>query len=283
MDTYHVALVSESSSVAFADVTTVSAALNKQVTRDFGPLWNVNATVDAFDKLESVPVDYWPIMIQDDINEPGAAGYHTDNNGQPYSLVQASDDWPLTAGHECLEMLADPFGNRTIAGAPPKQASGAAKRLKRVVYLVEVCDPCEDASQAYTVNGIEVSDFITPNYYDPTTSSAVRYSFQGNIKSPHQVLKNGYVSFGDPVTNQWYQVVMQGNKAITRSLGVLNAQEQSLRELVDNQVRKLKKGYRTGKAASSSALATAAGRKSGYAEGSIARAKSLRAQIRKLK
>ncbi len=283
MDTLHVALVSDSPSVAFADVANVSAALNKQATRDFGPVWSVTATVDAFDKLESVPVDYWPIIIRDDIKEPGAAGFHTDDSGQPYSLVQASDDWPLTASHECLEMLADPFGNRTVAGTPPKQATGAAKKLKRVLYLVEVCDPCEDGSQGYTVNGIGVSDFITPNYYDPTESTAVRYSFRGNIKSPHQVLKNGYVSFGDPVTNRWYQVVMQGNKAVTRSLGVLNIANSSLREMVDHAVRKMTKGYRTGRAAGVTAMASAAGRKSGYGEGSVARAKALRALIRTLK
>src|SRR5215475_15762822 len=120
--TAHVALVSESPSVSFADLTQVAAALQKQVTRDFGPLWNVNATVDAFDSLESVPVDYWPVILRDDINEPGAAGFHTDDHGQPFSLVQVDANWALTTSHEALEMLADPFGNRTVAGAPPAQA-----------------------------------------------------------------------------------------------------------------------------------------------------------------
>ena len=52
--------------------------------RDFGPVWGVNATVDAFDSLESVPVDYWPVILRDDINQPGAAGYHTDDNGSRF-------------------------------------------------------------------------------------------------------------------------------------------------------------------------------------------------------
>ena len=114
--TNQVALVSDTTSVSFADVSSVAAALQKQATRDFSPLWQVNATVSAFDALESVPVDYWPVIIRDDIDQPGAAGYHTDSNGQPFSLVQADDQWQLTASHETLEMLADPFGNRTIAG-----------------------------------------------------------------------------------------------------------------------------------------------------------------------
>ena len=61
--TANVALVSETPVIDFSQVSTVAAALDKQVTRDFGPLWELDATVGAFDKLESVPVDYWPVII----------------------------------------------------------------------------------------------------------------------------------------------------------------------------------------------------------------------------
>ena len=280
MDTYHVALVSGTPAVSFSDIANVSAALQKQVTRDFGPIWDVNATVDAFENLDSVPTDYWPVIIEDNINEPGAAGYHTDKNGQPFSLVQADDTWPLTASHECLEMLADPFGNRTIAGSVPPQASSKLKKkLARVLYLVEVCDPCEEGSFGYQSNGVGVSDFITPHYYDPSVAASIQYSYSGNIKAPHQVLDGGYVSFGDPSTNEWYQVVVQRGKAMTRSLGVLNTSGKSLRETVDLRSRELTKGYRTGKLASAKALAAAAGQNSGISEAAAGRAKSLRSYI----
>lgn len=279
MDTYHVALVSDTAAVSFSDVSNVSAALQKQVTRDFGPIWGVSATVDPFENLESVPVDYWPVIIKDNIDQPGAAGYHTDNNNQPFSLVQADASWALTASHECLEMLADPFGNRTIAGTPPPQASGKAKKLARVVYLVEVCDPCEDDSLTYQSNGIAVSDFITPHYYEPSAALGMRYSFGGHIKAPHLVLNGGYVSFGDPTTNQWYQVVMNNGKATTRSLGVLNTSGKSLRETIDREARKLTKGYRTGKLAGANVLAGAAGRHSGQHEARAGRAAALRSCI----
>jgi hypothetical protein len=54
----HVALVSESKSIEIGRVSIVAAALQKQVARDFGPIWEITGTVDAFDDLESVPVDY---------------------------------------------------------------------------------------------------------------------------------------------------------------------------------------------------------------------------------
>lgn len=276
---HHVALVSDTSTVSFADISTVAAALQKQATRDFGPLWQVNATVSAFAALESVPVDYWPVIVRDDINQPGAAGYHTDENGQPFSLVQADDQWQLTVSHETLEMLADPFGNRTLAGAPPPQAPPPLSALQRVLYLVEVCDPCEDAQFAYGVNGQQLSDFITPHYYDPKGATGALYSFRGNIKGPHTVLENGYVSFGNPLTNEWYQIVVANGQTHVQDLGKLNRNGRSLRETVDDLVRQVRKNdrYRTKPRAEAEAR-----RSAGVAESSRARAQYLREFIGKL-
>jgi hypothetical protein len=199
MLTAHVALVSEESKIKAAELAKVAGALSKQVSRDFGPIWKVNADVAAYEQLEDVPLDYWPIIIKDDIGDPSAAGYHEDKHGQPFSLVQYDSSWSLTASHECLEMLADPFGRRTVAGASPVKNQG------RVNFLVEVCDPCEAASCAYTINGIQVSDFYTPNYFDPMPAAGVRYSYTGALKEPRQVLKDGYLSWYVPSTRKWWQ------------------------------------------------------------------------------
>jgi len=281
--TANVALVSDTAVVDPSQVSVAAAALNKQVARDFGPLWEVDATISAFATLEDVPVDYWPVILRDDINEPGAAGYHTDDNGQPFSLVQADDSWTLTSSHEVLEMLADPFGNRTIAGSPPENAPAPISGFDRVVYLVEVCDPCEDAQFAYTSNGVTVSDFITPHYYDPNDSAGARYSFGGNIDSPHSVLEGGYVSFGNPVDNHWYQIIVVNGKMQVRDLGVIQSTNgRSLRELVDLAVRRArqKERYRI-KPAITKAAAAAVG--SAVAKTSNARAKTLRNYVKKLK
>jgi hypothetical protein len=281
--TANVALVSETPVVDPSQVSIVAAALNKQATRDFGPFWDVDATVSAFDKLEDVPVDYWPVIIRDDINQPGAAGYHTDDNGQPFSLVQADDSWTLTSSHEVLEMLADPFGNRTIAGSPPPNAPDPISGFDRVVYLVEVCDPCESDQFAYTANGVTVSDFITAHYYDPKDSSGAQYSFGGNIEAPHMVLEGGYVSFGNPVDSHWYQIIVVNGQTQVRDLGVIQSTNgRSLRELVDLAVRKArqKERYRI-KPAMTKAVAAAVG--SSLAKTSTARAKTLRNYVQKLK
>jgi len=278
----HVALVPDSPSVSLADVSAVAAAIQKQVTRDFGPLWGISATVDSFGSLEATPVDYWPVIVRDDIQQPGAAGFHTDDNGQPFSLVQADPGWELTASHEALEMLADPFGNRTIAGAPPRNSPAPASDFERVIYLVEVCDPCEDGQFAYDVNGVSLSDFITPHFYDPNATTGAQYSFSGSIAAPHTVLEGGYISFGNPVDNNWYQIVVQNGQTALRDLGIISAKQgKSLRELVDRAVRELRKDehYRT-KSPGAARMAASA---SPLARSSTARAKVLRKYVQGLK
>jgi hypothetical protein len=204
----------------------------------------VHATVSAFGSLDDVPIDYWPVILEDNINEPGAAGYHTDENGQPFALVQIDSTWPLTASHETLEMLADPFGNRTVAGSPPVGSPPKIAGLKRVLYLVEVCDPCEGDQFAYQSNGVTVSDFITPHYYDPEGGGGFHYSFRNHIKQPHDVLEDGYVSFGNAIDNHWYQIVVRNGKRTLHDLGVLNRQGRSLREAIDAAVRVRRKEER---------------------------------------
>lgn len=202
----HLALTTNGVTVPAAELDRVAAALAKQVLRDFGPIWQISATIDAFANLDDVPVDYWPIILQKNVQ--GAAGYHEDENGQPFALIEFDREWSLTASHECLEMLADPFGRRLRAGKVPEQAIATGVKPGRVTFLVEVCDPSEDIQFAYQVNGVTVSDFYTPVYFDPVVAPGVRYSFTGAIDGPRKVLEGGYISWREPVSGHWFQLRM---------------------------------------------------------------------------
>lgn len=222
------ALVSETRQITSSQLNRVAAALQKQAVRDFCPIWQIPASVDAFDKLKDVPVGYWPLIVRDDIGQPGAAGVHMDKNGQPFSLIQYSDSWSLTASHEMLEMLGDPWGNRLVAGQSPKRGQGV------VEFLVEVADPPEAPENAYTINGLLVSDFFTPHFYDPVTAAGVRYSFSGKLDGPRKVLKGGYLSWRDPVSDHWWQQVwFDSAEPEFRDLGKMTARAGSLRSAID--------------------------------------------------
>jgi hypothetical protein len=270
----NLALVSEVEGHDPADVARVAAALSRQATRDFAPVWNMEgASVDPFPTLEDVPVGYWPMIVQPDVQD--AAGVHLDKDGQPFALIEMSDSWSLTASHEALEMLADPWGNRLIPGRSIKPGQG------RVTFLVEVCDPSEAAEFAYTVNDILVSDFYTPRFFDPTATAGTRYSFTGAIKKPRTILRGGYISWQDPVSDHWWQQVWFGQGKQFRDLGVFDASAASIRAWIDSQTehpgidRGLKKSDKSLKAA------VAVGKQT--AKSSKAKAKALRNHISALK
>lgn len=229
MLTKNLALISQSSKVKADKLQEVAAAIQKQVTRDLAPIWNISATISVFSSLRSLPVGYWPIIIKDDINQPGAGGFHSKKNNQPFALIKASDDdeWILSTSHETIEMLIDPSGNTTVAGDSLKQGQG------RVLYLLEACDPSEAGEFAYSINGITVSDFITPHYHDPVASPSVRYSFTGSITAPRQVLKGGYISWFEPETQSIWQAINVGQGLQFRELGV-SPSGFSLRQFVDS-------------------------------------------------
>jgi hypothetical protein len=207
----HVALVSRTDQTNPAQVGHVAAALQMQAVRDVGPLWSLSATVDGFPRLRDVPAGYWPVVVVDDVK--GSAGYHLDRNGQPYALVEYSDSWSLTASHETIEMAVDPWRKRIAPGRSPKRGQG------QIEFLVEACDPCEAAQFAYTINGVLVSDFITPSFYDPRKTAGARYSFTGAVRRPRQILRGGYISWHDPQSNHIWQQLWLGARKQYRDLG----------------------------------------------------------------
>jgi hypothetical protein len=218
--TDHVAIVSLTDRIEMRDVLRAAAAVQKQITRDFTPFWGLPATVDVFADLESVPSDYHPVILFGDAEELGGrldvaigakeaarliddferdrmSGLHLNAfTRQPFALVEVEGYWSVVLSHEVLEMIADPFGNRLIAAAHPLD------ERQRVKYLLEVCDPCQ--AVWYPVNGVPVSDFYLPRYFDPVAVDRMRYSYTGQIERPLQILEGGYLTWIDPEDSGLY-------------------------------------------------------------------------------
>lgn len=226
----NIAIVKQTDQIQDSDLVEVAAALSKQATEDFGPSWGVPANVNYYADSKKIPLGTWPIIIMDDIKEPGAAGYHTDENGQPYALVQYADSWSVTVSHEMLEMLEDPLGKTLHAAKSIKPGEG------NVRYLVEVADPCEDIS--YEIDGVDVSDFVTPYYY--MAKGGVPYDHRNQIKHPKQILSGGYLSWLN-AQGQWEQATFfSGTQPQIRTLGRPESKELALREWIDRETNKFK-------------------------------------------
>jgi hypothetical protein len=216
----YVALVplDKNSSVPADELREVAAALQQQVVRHLGPIWGVAGTVSAFASLEDLPPGYLPLAVTQSPLPLHRHGFHFMMGGLPFGVVEYADDgsWTVAASHELLEMLCDPFAQRSVLGPSladvkdaainPQDEKTGARASKPVIegesgytrqglvnYLVEVCDPCEEST--YRIGDIRVSDFVTPGYYDTRGASPAPYSFLGRVTTQLGILKGGSIAW----------------------------------------------------------------------------------------
>lgn len=245
MSVIQVGLTDTTRSVDKGLMQSAAAAINIQVMRDLPQFWNIHATVRYLPDHKSIPVGVWPVFLKSKL-PPGEGGVHLDKKNQPYALVvntPGSGEWTIDASHEILEMLVDPSGNRLQTSRSIKIVKGGVEDdVGEFEYLVEVCDPCEADNFAYSIQGITVSDFITPHFYDPVVTNGTRYSFGGNIKRPRELLAGGYISFANPKADEFQQILWLGPQPQLRDLGPFSGA--SLRMFVDSHTYELVQKHR---------------------------------------
>jgi hypothetical protein len=97
----------------------VSAALQKQASRDLEPIWN-NGYRRCITSLEEVPDGYWPMIIKATLGLPAPRAFTWIRTAAvcTHRLKHYLDGWSLTASLKC-EMLVDPSGDRQATGDSP--------------------------------------------------------------------------------------------------------------------------------------------------------------------
>jgi len=217
----------------------VAAALTIQVTRDLPPFWNVQANVTHLAKATKIPAGVWPVFLVKSL-PPGEGGFHTDKHNQPYAKIIASpktDEWTVDASHEIIEMLVDPSGNKLQNSTSIEIKNGKIQDgTGEFAYLVEACDPCEADTYVYPIQGVAVSDFITPHFYDPIVTTGTRYSFTGAVKAPRQILPGGYISWVNQEINEVQQLLFVDPSQPPKIVNLGSASGLSLREWIDNHM-----------------------------------------------
>jgi len=205
-ETIKVVVVNHSTTITDEDAAAGVAAMQKQVSEDFAPVWNIDATLQfaGKDRLRTSLPDHWALVLVDDRTQSDELGYHdVTSSGLPLatiqvSLVPAGHDWTHTASHELLEMLADPTADLAVYSRPDEAT--------RRIYAHEVCDPCAAYEDGYTVAGRRVADFVFPTWFHGATgqaSSGGRFDERGLIKAPLEVRPGGYIGVLDPATFTW--------------------------------------------------------------------------------
>jgi hypothetical protein len=203
-----VAVVNQSTVVSDSELPAVVAALQKQVEEHFWPAWNLDAELDLVAKGRPVRAGAWQLVILDDSDQADALGYHeTTADGLPLGKVfarttlQDGGQWSVTASHELLEMLADPEINLSVF----VQDGATSGRL----YAYEVCDPVEN--DIYLIDGIAVSDFVLPSWFEPATAGVTPpapFDFLKQLRAPLPALSpGGYIGvFNVGDGSGWTQV-----------------------------------------------------------------------------
>ena len=231
-----ISILNQSTLVSNADAATMTEAIAAQVRFDAAPLWDREAAAVVFyTDASAVPAEAHGIAIVDTIQDQpqGVLGFHTeDKGGKLWGVVAAkpeldnggkttTGDWSVSSvlSHEVLEMFVDPNCNLWA-----NDGSGR-------VYSFEVCDPVE--APAYDVNGVSVSNFVTPAWFDPLAPATARFDKLGQLHAAFSIVKGGYVVYsgsGQPQQKfgeefpQWRRDMKSGPLARTsarmRQLGV---------------------------------------------------------------
>jgi hypothetical protein len=214
-------------------VQSAAAALNVQVTRDLPQFWPISATVIYLSDPHKVPSGVWPVQLVATL-PAGEGGFHLNKHNQPYAKVlarPAGEGWTVAASHEIIEMLIDPSGNRLQSSRSIEVVGNAIQDgPSEFEYLVEACDPCEADTYSYSIQGVVVSDFITPHFYDPQQTAGTRYSYTGALAAPRQILPGGYISWIDPQSEEWQQLQFLDPNAPPSIKNLGAASGKSLRE-----------------------------------------------------
>jgi hypothetical protein len=151
--------------------------------------WWPRATDVKYVTEEHEPTTAWKLIIADTSDDAGALGYHDFTpDGRPISYVFAKDDEKygysptVTATHELAEMIADPWISQVF------QISDTQ------FFAQEIADPCEADEFAFSILGIQVSDFVTPRWFIPDSTKNYVFDYCRLIIKPMTILAGGYMS-----------------------------------------------------------------------------------------
>jgi hypothetical protein len=204
----HIAYKNESTVVTDDEAFKAVAAWQIQVSRDFAPHWGIDAKLLLIERKDKYPKGMWQIPILDNADQAGALGYHDISaEGLPTGKIFAKTAkgygsiWTVTGSHETLEPLSDPDINLTVF-----------REDIRELWAYENADACQDDSFAYEINGVKVSDFVFPEWFEGFWGTdGTQFDFQKIIRNPFELLSGGYIGYYSiDERNGWQQRMAQG-------------------------------------------------------------------------
>jgi hypothetical protein len=211
-----IAVINESTAITDAQVQAMIPAFETQWNRDLAPIWTLDqAQFTWAPKTEQPPATSWWVVFLDDTDQGTDLAYHDlTSTGLPLAkvfvktILADSSIVSVKAAHEICEMAVDPKNKL------------AAQHPDGTFWACEICDPVDSDEYGYEINGVRVSDFVTPAWFGAKDATAP-FDFQKHVTSAFEVLAGGYAQkmvaqFLIAIAQEsgWTQI--NGEKAVTK-------------------------------------------------------------------
>ncbi|UZR96497.1 hypothetical protein [Chondrinema litorale] len=189
------------------EVLEVINAINKQIKEHFMPIWG-SGKILKFHPTSYYPTDskalvYDPVRTEnvvylvEESTLSSVLGYHSLNASElPFGFVfTENEDWSVNLSNEVLELIIDPLANIFLPGPDP------FNHLKTVFHAYRSC--CAVDQTNYTIEGVSVSNFVTPAYFSIGDGPGIRTDFLGIGVSSFGAAEDSKISFFDLQTHKW--------------------------------------------------------------------------------
>ena len=188
------AVLNLSTRVSTDDVRKACQAVTKQLREHVSTVWGVcPASLTTYDQPEGVPASADVLVVLNDGGQAGQLGYHSETPaGARYARVFAgpvlenkgtalngSVSVSVVISHEACEWLLDPYATFWADGPDG------------VSYPLEICDPVQD--RAYEIDGVSVSDFVSPSYFDGAAKAPRSFDHLGALSGPFTSTSGGWL------------------------------------------------------------------------------------------
>jgi len=192
---YRVSVVNQSTQVSDDEARKAVGALQIQVHRDFCPAWGIDAELTFVEKGSKPERGSWWLVIMDKPDYPEMIAYRTlTAEGLPQvkvsaiSAIETGWDWTGAASHDLLEMLANPQMNLTVFHT----RNGETGRL----YYREICDPVGGWDTSYKIDGVVVSNFVYPAWFESFQhTKSTKFDHRGYLSEPFTRAPGGYTRY----------------------------------------------------------------------------------------
>jgi hypothetical protein len=192
--------VVNASSETDADVTKWTNACKKQCDLHVSQFWTYTVDIEFVAKGAIIPKADYYCGILNDSTQAGVLGWHEYMNGKPAIKIFTKEcrkyglNPSTTLSHEFAEMIGDIDCSTTVKGY---DESG-----KACLYFRENADPVE--AYEYNIDGVQVSDFITPQWF--VKDSTLKLDYTGQCTKPFQILNGGYMEVSYDNGQTWTQI-----------------------------------------------------------------------------